>query len=119
MMLKILILIAENLLQISNNSSIQPTSVTDIFLPQGEIVYNHDYATLGIAINTTKLFAERQKVCQSSRIIQSFIKKRAAKLRLSKPNYNLIQILVKRIHTFCEEDMEMMRTIQSSFWNLS
>ena len=115
MMLKILILIAANLLQISNNSSIQPTHVTDIFLPQGSIVYNHDYATLGIAINTTNLFAESQKVCQSSRIIQSFIKKRAAKLRLSKPNYNLMQILVKRIHTLCEEDMEMMRTIQSSF----
>ena len=26
-----------------------------------------------------------------------------------------MQILVKRIHTFCEEDMEVMRTIQSSF----
>ena len=115
MMLKILILMAASLLQISYNSSIQPTTVTDIFLPQGDIVYNHDYATLNIAINTTKLFAESQKVCQSSRIIKSFIKKRAAKLQLSKPNYNLMQILVKRIHTFCEEDMEVMRTIQSSF----
>ena len=115
MLLKVLILMAASLLQISNNSSIQPTTVTDIFLPQGDIVYNHDYATLNIAINTTKLFAESQKVCQSSRIIKSFIKKRAAKLNLSKPNYNLMQILVKRIHTFCEEDMEVMRTIQTSF----
>ena len=115
MLLKVFILMAASLLQISNNSSIQPTTVTDIFLPQGDIVYNHDYATLNIAINTTKLFAESQKVCQSSRIIKSFIKKRAAKLNLSKPNYNLMQILVKRIHTFCEEDMEVMRTIQTSF----
>ena len=86
MVLKILILMATSLLQISNNNSIQPTTVTDIFLPQGDIVYNHDYATLSIAINTNKLFAESQKVCQSSRIIKSFIKKRAAKLKLSKPN---------------------------------
>ena len=70
MMLKILILIAVKLLQISNNSSIQPTSVTDISLPQGSIVNNHDYVTLFIAINTTNLFAESQKVCQSSRIFQ-------------------------------------------------
>ena len=86
MLLKAFILMAASLLQISNNSSIQPTTVTDIFLPQGDIVYNHDYATLNIAINTTKLFAESQKVCQSSQIIKSFIKKRAAKLNLSKQN---------------------------------
>ena len=115
MTLKILILIAANLLQISSNSDIQPISVTDIFLPQGNLIYNHDYATLRISINTTNLFAESQKVCKSSRIIRSFIKQRAAKLRLSKPNYNLMKILLNRIHTLCGEAMEMMRTIQNSF----
>ena len=73
MTLKILILIAVNLLQNSSNSNIQPISVTDIFLPQGNIIYNHDYATLRISINTTNLFDESQKVCKSSRIIRSFI----------------------------------------------
>ena len=114
MTLKILILIAASLLQISSNSDIQPISVNDIILPQGNIIYNHDYAILRISINTTNLFAERQKVCKSSRIIRSFIKQRAAKLRLSKPNYNLMKILLNRIHTLCEEAMEMMRKIQTA-----
>ena len=78
-------------------------------------IHNHDYASLRISINTKSIFAESQKVCQTSRIIRSFINQRAAKLRLSKPNYNLMKILLNRIHTLCEEDMEMMRTIQTSF----
>ena len=48
-------------------------------------------------------------------MIRHFIKQRAAKLQLSKPNYNLMKILLNRIHTLCEEAMEMMRTIQTSF----
>ena len=79
-MLKILILIVSKQLQLSSNSSIQPTSVTDIFLPQGSIICNQDFATLRISINTTNLFAESQKVCQSSRIIRSFIEQGAAEL---------------------------------------
>ena len=94
MVLTIPILEATNLLQISSNCAIQLTYITDIFLPQGNTIYNQGYASFRISINTTNLFAETQNVCQSSRIIRSFIKQREEKSRLSKPNNNLMKILL-------------------------
>ena len=93
MMLNTLILMAMTLLiaQIATISSVQPTSVTNIFHPYGTIIYNHGYETLKINKHMISLYVESLKVYRNRRHIRVYIKLQATKLRLSRPNYSLIK----------------------------
>ena len=95
-------------------SSIEPTSVTDIFLPHGSVLYNNDFATLKININLTNLFKESKSLCEASHLLKGFIRQRAAKLKLSAPNLRIFSTLVQRIHNICDETQQIMMAIKST-----
>ena len=96
-------------------SSIEPTSVTDIFLPHGSVIYNNDFATLKVNVNLTNLFKESKSICEASRLLKGFIRQRAAKLKLSAPNLKILSTLVQRIHNICDETQQIMMAMKSTF----
>jgi len=103
------------LIPFTTNSLVQHTNVTNIFIPHGNVIYNTDYATLKLSVNVTSLYEETKQVCKVSRIIKAFIKERAANVKMSAPNIKILSILVHRIHNLCQDDMNTMLNLKSSF----
>ena len=75
---------------------IQRANVSQIFVPQGEITLNADYATLRITQNVSKLYEETRKLCETSKVIDNFISQRVPK-GLSAPNKRVLLVLKQNI----------------------
>ena len=93
---------------------IQRANVSQIFVPQGEITLNADYATLRITQNVSKLYEETRKLCETSKVIDNFISQRVPK-GLSAPNKRVLLVLKQNIKNTCEEDTSTWTQIKNSF----
>ena len=57
------------------NMEINPTNLTNIFMPIGSVVPKTDWAILQFNLNITQLFAETNQLCEIVQIIPKFVKK--------------------------------------------
>ena len=94
--------------------TLTPTNVTNIFIPEGELVPKADYATLKINLNVTTIFDETREVCHIAAVIDEFVAKRT-KNKLSAPNKKVLSVIRKNIKDLCEDDKNQMTMIKTSF----
>ena len=95
-------------------NSLNPTNITNIFIPHGEIVPKANFATLKITLNVSKIFDETRKLCHTSKVIEEFVKKRTAD-KLSTPNKKVLHVIKENIKNLCRDDKEALAQIKSSF----
>ena len=75
-------------------NSLNPTNITNIFIPHGEIVPKANFATLKITLIVSKIFDETRKLCHTSKVIEEFVKKRTDKL--SAPNKKVLHVIKEK-----------------------
>ena len=95
-------------------NSLNPTNITNSFIPHGEIVPKANFATLKITLNVSKIFDETRKLCHTSKVIEEFVKKRTAD-KLSTPNKKVLHVIKENIKNLCRDDKEALAQIKSSF----
>ena len=94
--------------------NVQPVNNSNIFLPIGSVVPKTDWATLRFDLDINKIQNETNHLCLLVEIIPKFIKKRVSKV-LSTPNKNVLKVLFKNIKNICQENMDAVQQIFSSF----
>ena len=109
-----LLLITEEGIADAQFVNVQPVNNSNIFLPIGSVVPKTDWATLRFDLDISKIQNETNHLCLLVEIIPKFIKKRVSKV-LSTPNKNVLKVLFKNIKNICQENMDAVQQIFSSF----
>ena len=95
-------------------SRVQPTNISQIFIPEGELTPNADYATLILTQNISTLCDEYRQLCQTSDVIKEFIGRKVPK-DLSSPNKRILRVLQQNIRNTCDEITSTWSQIINSF----
>ena len=109
-----LLLIMEEGIADAQFVNVQPVNNSNIFLPIGSVVPKTDWATLRFDLDINKIQNETNHLCLLVEIIPKFIKKCVSKV-LSTPNKNILKVLFKNIKNICQENMDAVQQIFSSF----
>ena len=96
--------------------TLNKTDLMNIFIPQGDLIGQTNFATLRASMNITNLFIESREVCTITALMQESLGKILKNNHsLSSSNRKIITILRKTLKNLCQEDLESLQQLIETF----
>ena len=88
----------------------------NIFIPQGDLIGQTNFATLRASMNISTLFLESREVCTITALMKESLSKILKNNRsLSSSNRKIILILKNTLENLCTEDLEGLQQLIETF----
>ena len=95
--------------------TLNTTDLMNIFIPQGDLIGQTNFATLRASMNISTLFMERE-VCTITALMKESLSKILKNNRsLSSSNRKIILILKNTLENLCTEDLEGLQQLIETF----
>ena len=92
------------------SETLNTTDLMNIFIPQGDLIGQTNFATLRVSMNISTLFIESREVCTITALMKESLSKILKDNRiLSFSNRKIISILRKTLENLSEEDLESLQ----------
>ena len=96
--------------------TLNTTDLMNIFIPQGDLIGQTNFATLRASMNISTLFIESREVCTITALMKESLSKILKNNRsLSSSNRKIISILRHTLENLCEEDLEGLQQLIETF----
>ena len=96
--------------------TLNTTDLMNIFIPQGDLIGQTNFATLRASMNISTLFLESKEVCTITAIMKESLSKILKNNRsLSSSNRKIIHILKNTLENLCTEDLEGLQQLIETF----
>ena len=96
--------------------TLNTTDLMNIFIPQGDLIGQTNFATLRASMNISTLFLESREVCTITALMKESLSKILKNNRsLSSSNRKIISILRNALINLCEEDLEGLQQLIETF----
>ena len=96
--------------------TLNTTDLMNIFIPQGDLIGQTNFATLRASMNISTLFLESKEVCTITAIMKESLGKILKNNRsLSSSNRKIIHILKNTLENLCTEDLEGLQQLIETF----
>ena len=96
--------------------TLNTTDLMNIFIPQGDLIGQTNFATLRASMNISTLFIESREVCTITALMKESLSKILKNNRsLSSSNRKIISILSNTLENLCQEDLEGLQQLIETF----